>query len=74
MLELSSLPPEVQRPFQQLLDLLGPLREQIRYGQGDPETFVTAPVGVLYLRLDGGANTSLYVKESGAGNTGWIAK
>lgn len=24
--------------------------------------------------IDGGANTTLYVKESGTGNTGWIAK
>lgn len=46
----------------------------IRAGTGTPEGAVTAPVGSLYLRTDGGANTTLYVKESGAGNTGWIAK
>ena len=43
-------------------------------GNGTPETFVTAPVGSLYSRLDGGANTTLYVKESGISNTGWVAK
>lgn len=43
-------------------------------GTGSPETVVTAPVGSLFLRTDGGANTTLYVKESGVGNTGWIAK
>lgn len=43
-------------------------------GSGSPESVVTAPVGSLYTRTDGGANTTLYVKESGAGNTGWIAK
>lgn len=43
-------------------------------GTGSPETVVTAGVGSLYLRTDGGANTTLYVKESGAGNSGWIAK
>lgn len=43
-------------------------------GTGSPETVVTAGVGSLYLRTDGGASTTLYVKESGAGNTGWIAK
>ena len=43
-------------------------------GSGSPETVVTAPVGSLYSRTDGGANTTLYVKESGTGNTGWIAK
>jgi len=43
-------------------------------GAGTPEAAVTAPVGSLYLRQDGGANTTLYVKESGTGNTGWSAK
>jgi hypothetical protein len=43
-------------------------------GSGSPEGVVTAPVGSLYSRTDGGAGTSFYVKESGAGNTGWIAK
>ena len=45
-----------------------------RSGTGSPEGVVTAPVGSLYTRTDGGAGTTLYVKESGAGNTGWIAK
>lgn len=43
-------------------------------GSGTPEGAVTAPVGSLFTRTDGGANTTLYVKESGAGNTGWVAK
>jgi hypothetical protein len=43
-------------------------------GSGSPEGVVTAPVGSLYTRTDGGASTTLYVKESGTGNTGWIAK
>lgn len=43
-------------------------------GTGSPETIVTARIGSLYLRRDGGANTTLYVKESGTGNTGWVAK
>ena len=43
-------------------------------GTGSPEGAVTAPVGSLYSRTDGGANTSLYVKETGTGNTGWAAK
>lgn len=45
-----------------------------RYGSGTPEGAVTAPVGTIFHRTDGGAATSLYVKESGAGNTGWVAK
>lgn len=43
-------------------------------GSGSPEGSVTATVGKLYLRTNGGANTTLYVKESGTGNTGWVAK
>lgn len=43
-------------------------------GAGTPEAAVTAAVGTLYLRTDGGASTTLYVKETGAGNTGWVAK
>lgn len=41
---------------------------------GSPEGVLTAAVGSLYLRSNGGANTTLYVKESGTGNTGWVAK
>lgn len=41
---------------------------------GSPEGVVGGGVGSLYLRRDGGANTTLYIKESGAGTTGWIAK
>lgn len=41
---------------------------------GSPEGVVTAPVGSIRTRTDGGANTCLYVKESGTGNTGWVAK
>jgi hypothetical protein len=43
-------------------------------GAGSPEGVVTAPVGSLYSRSDGGLLTSLYVKESGSGNTGWAGK
>lgn len=43
-------------------------------GTGSPEGVRTASVGSLYTRTDGGAGTTLYVKESGTGNTGWVAK
>lgn len=49
-------------------------RVNILTGTGSPETAVTASVGALFLRTDGGASTTLYVKESGTGNTGWVAK
>jgi hypothetical protein len=41
---------------------------------GTPESAVTANIGAMALRRDGGENTTLYIKESGSGNTGWIAK
>ena len=46
----------------------------ITSGSGNPQGSVTAPVGSLYTRTDGGASTTLYVKETGTGNTGWVAK
>jgi hypothetical protein len=45
-----------------------------RFGSGTPEGVVTAPVGAVFHRTNGGAGTSFYVKESGTGNTGWVAK
>lgn len=47
---------------------------QLYIGAGAPEGAVTAPIGAIYQRTDGGANTTLYVKQSGTGNTGWVAK
>lgn len=44
-----------------------------RYGTGTPEGAVTAPIGSIFHRIDGSTNTTLYRKESGVGNTGWIA-
>lgn len=44
------------------------------YGSGSPEGVIVAGVGSTYRRTDGGANTTFYVKESGTGNTGWVAK
>lgn len=46
----------------------------VRGGANSPEGVITANVGSLFLRTNGGANTTLYVKESGTGNTGWVAK
>ena len=43
-------------------------------GSGTPEAAVTAPIGSIFSRTDGGTGTSFYVKESGTGNTGWVAK
>lgn len=54
--------------------LIRQLQGTIRRGSGTPEGAVTAPVGAVFVRSDGGASTTLYVKESGTGNTGWVAK
>lgn len=43
-------------------------------GSGSPEGVVTSPIGGLYLNTSGGASTTLYIKESGTNNTGWVAK
>jgi hypothetical protein len=44
-----------------------------RCGTGTPESAVLGTKGDMFLRTDGGAGTTLYVKESGtATNTGWI--
>lgn len=41
---------------------------------GTPEGANSGDVGSICVRTDGAAGTTLYVKESGTGNTGWVAK
>lgn len=43
-------------------------------GSGSPENVKVAKPGSIYLNLTGGVNVSIYVKESGSGNTGWVPK
>jgi hypothetical protein len=43
-------------------------------GTGSPEGRIIAPIGSLYTRTDGSPGSTLYVKESGSGSTGWTAK
>jgi hypothetical protein len=43
-------------------------------GAGNPNGVVTADIGSLYLRSDGGPGTTLYVKETAGGNTVWAGK
>jgi hypothetical protein len=45
----------------------------IRTGSGTPEAAVTGNVCDVFLRTNGSATTTMYVKESGTGNTGWVA-
>lgn len=44
------------------------------WGQGSPDGKVIASPGSLYLNQDGGASSTLYIKETGTGNTGWVSK
>ena len=52
----------------------GGTRRPIFEGAGSPEGALAAPIGSMVLRTDGGAATTLYVKESGTGTAGWVAK
>lgn len=63
-------------PYAQKIDIspAGVSGQIITGGAGSPEGAVAGRVGSLYLRSDGGAGTTLYIKESGTGNTGWVAK
>jgi len=56
------------------LDRLATHANHVLAGSGTPEGVVTALPGRLYLDYAGGANVTLYVKESGTGSTGWVAK
>lgn len=47
---------------------------KIQCGIGSPEGTVVGNIGSLYLRKDGAAGTTLYIKQSGSGNVGWVAK
>jgi hypothetical protein len=39
-----------------------------------PEANVTAGIGSVWINTNGGAATTLFVKETGTGNTGWAGK
>jgi hypothetical protein len=51
----------------------GTSKPSVCQGSGTPEGAVTAPIGSIFMRSDGGVLSSLYVKQSGTGNTGWAA-
>jgi len=42
-------------------------------GTATPEGAVTAAVGRFYIDTDAAAGAVLYVKQTGSGNTGWVA-
>ena len=67
---------DLERFIENMLDReLANMREVLGWdysGNGSPEGVVTAPIGARYRRKD--AAPALYVKETGTGNTGWVAK
>lgn len=56
------------------LEIGGTGGSKLMTGAGSPEGADTAPVGSIFMRTDGGASTSMYIKETGTGDTGWVAK
>lgn len=48
---------------------------QMYWGNGSPNSAVTANPGAIYLNISGGTSVTLWVKETGTNtNTGWVAK
>lgn len=68
--QVGSFTNSVVSPKFQLASPTGPT---ITSGTGSPESVVTAVVGSIFLRTDGSTGTTQYRKETGSGNTGWIA-
>lgn len=44
------------------------------FGTGTPLGALAAPIGSIFSRTDGGAGTTLYVKEAAVDSSGWVAK
>lgn len=67
---------ELNRMLRVLFDLAGGDGQTVKIykGYGSPLNVIAAGVGSIYFRLDGGASTTLYVKESATDATGWVAK
>ncbi len=72
--EIAELRRELRDLRATALNRIHTLGARLISGSGTPEGSVAAPIGTLFTRTDGGASTTLYVKESGTGNTGWVAK
>jgi hypothetical protein len=71
----SNLGLQAQRAWEEMKRVLNSTAERTPLrGSGDPNGVVTASVGTLYLRSDGGVGTTFYVKEVGEDHFGWAAK
>ena len=65
---------QLQNYHDELEEKINEIIDAFKSGNGTPEGNVVGKISDTYRRLDGGALTSFYVKESGTGNTGWVAK
>jgi len=65
--------PDDGATFQWVVQSSSSLFSRTLHGSGTPEGAVTAPVGMRFVRTDGGSSTLLYLKVSGTGDTGWEA-
>lgn len=68
--------PAIDRNFQELAGILEVLAQVPFFvGTGSPNGVVTSSPPALYFNISGGANVTIYVKESGAAtNVGWVGK
>ena len=64
--------PKTDREFQKWCAESYDLR--VKFGTGSPAGVIVADRGTIYMRTDGGASTTMYIKESGDGlSSGWRA-
>lgn len=61
-------------PWRRFFQTAAQLLSTYYTGQGSPEGVIIALPGSMYLNSLGGAGATLWVKETGSGNTGWVAK
>lgn len=68
--------PAIDRNFEQLATILEVLAQVPFFvGAGSPNGVVTSSPPALYFNRSGGANVTIYVKESGTNtNAGWVGK
>ena len=72
---IDALPVEPQRVMREMAQAINVTAGYLFVGVGDPDGVIVANVGSLFMRTDGGAASSLYVKEADDGlATGWVAK
>lgn len=65
--------PDLDRQIKDIKNSINELN--VFFGRGSPEGVKRSKLGAIYINLNGGASTTLYIKESGNElSTGWVAK